>query len=147
MPVKVVQGDMFKSSAQTLINTINCVGAMGKGIALEFKKRYPAMYDRYRQLCKDGLIQTGKLWLYKADDGKWILNFPTKQHWRNSSKVEYIEQGLDKFVKTYKEKGIISIAFPMLGCSNGGLDKNEILPIMQKYLEQCDGLEVEIYFN
>lgn len=138
---------MFKSSAQTLINTINCVGAMGKGIALEFKKRYPAMYDRYRQLCKDGLIQTGKLWLYKADDGKWILNFPTKQHWRNSSKVEYIEQGLDKFVKTYKEKGIISIAFPMLGCSNGGLDKNEILPIMQKYLEQCDGLEVEIYFN
>ena len=147
MSVKVVQGDMFKSSAQTLVNTINCVGAMGKGIALEFKKRYPAMYDRYRQLCKNGLIQTGKLWLYKADDGKWILNFPTKRHWRNPSKVEYIEQGLDKFVKTYKEKGIISIAFPMLGCSNGGLDKNEILPIMQKYLEQCDGLEVEIYFN
>ena len=138
---------MFKSSAQTLVNTINCVGAMGKGIALEFKKRYPAMYDRYRQLCKNGLIQTGKLWLYKADDGKWILNFPTKRHWRNPSKVEYIEQGLDKFVKTYKEKGIISIAFPMLGCSNGGLDKNEILPIMQIYLEQCDGLEVEIYFN
>lgn len=147
MSVKVVQGDMFKSSAQTLVNTINCVGAMGKGIALEFKKRYPAMYDRYRQLCKDGLIQTGKLWLYKADDGKWVLNFPTKQHWRNPSKVEYIEQGLDKFVKTYKEKGIISIAFPMLGCSNGGLDKNEILPIMQKYLEQCDDLDVEIYYN
>lgn len=146
MSVKVVQGDMFKSSAQTLVNTINCVGAMGKGIALEFKKRYPVMYDRYRQLCNDGLIQPGKLWLFKTDD-KWVLNFPTKEHWRNPSKKEYIEKGLIKFVETYKNKGITSIAFPMLGCNNGGLNKKDVLPVMIKYLEMCDGLEVEIYCN
>ena len=147
MPVKVVQGDLFKSSAQTLVNTVNCVGAMGKGIALEFKKRYPAMYERYKELCNQGHIKIGSLWLYKADDGKWILNFPTKDDWRNPSDIDYIVQGLDKFIATYKQKGITSIAFPMLGCNNGGLDKATVLMMMKMHLETCEDLDVEIYYN
>ena len=145
--VKVEKGSIFDSSAQTLVNTINCVGAMGKGIALEFKIRYPAMYEQYRVLCQRRLFKPGTLWIYKAEDGKWILNFPTKVHWRNPSKIEYIRAGLEKFVSTWKEKGITSVAFPLLGCSNGGLDWNEVLPIMKDYLERCEGLEVTIYLN
>lgn len=148
MSVKVVQGDLFTSSAQTLVNTVNCVGAMGKGIALEFKKRYPAMYKRYKQLCNEKRIQIGTLWLYKdTDDGKWILNFPTKDDWRNPSEIDYIISGLDKFMVSYKERGITSIAFPMLGCNNGGLDKSLVLMLMREYFKNCDDLDVEIYYN
>lgn len=130
---------------QTIVNTINCVGVMGKGIALVFKLRYPDMFDIYKEYCRSKLITTGKLWLYKGDDSDpWVLNFPTKFHWKYPSKLEYIEEGLEKFVATYKEKGITSIAFPMLGTNNGGLDKSTVLPLMEKYLSQCD-IPVEIY--
>ena len=141
--INIVKGNLFNSEAQTLVNTINCVGAMGKGIALEYKNRYPAMYKRYRELCNDKLIEIGKLWLYKTED-KWVLNFPTKDDWRKDSKVEYLILGLEKFVGTYKEKGITSIAFPLLGASNGGLDPKLSLDLMMNYLNQCD-IPIEIY--
>ena len=105
------------------------------------------MYKRYKELCEQGYIKVGSLWLYKADDGKWILNFPTKIDWRNPSELDYVIQGLDKFIATYKERGITSIAFPMLGCNNGGLDKSLVLMIMREYLNTCDGLDAEIYCN
>ena len=144
--VKVIRGEtIFDSNAQTLVNTINCVGVMGKGIALEFKNRYPAMFDKYKSFCDKGVFKPGVLWIYKAEDGKWVLNFPTKIDWRNPSKIEYIEEGLKKFVEIWEEKGIKSIAFPLLGCSNGGLDPDEVIPLMKKYLEQCDGLKAYIY--
>ena len=144
--VKVIRGEtIFDSNAQTLVNTINCVGVMGKGIALEFKNRYPAMFDKYKSFCDKGVFKPGVLWIYKAEDGTWVLNFPTKIDWRNPSKIEYIEEGLKKFVEIWEEKGIKSIAFPLLGCSNGGLDPEEVIPLMKKYLEQCDGLKAYIY--
>lgn len=144
--VKIERGKtIFDSSAQTLVNTINCVGVMGKGLALEFKNRYPAMFDKYKSFCDKGAFKPGVLWIYKAEDGKWILNFPTKIDWRNPSEISYIEEGLKKFVEIWKEKGITSIAFPLLGCSNGGLDPDVVIPIMEKYLNQCDGLDVTIY--
>ena len=91
------------------------------------------------------MIGIGKLWLYKSDEiPQWVLNFPTKFHWKYPSKIEYIESGLQKFVEAYKEKGITSIAFPLLGTHNGGLDKIEVLDIMYKYLERCD-IPIEIY--
>lgn len=146
--VKIERGKtIFDSSAQTLVNTINCVGVMGKGLALEFKNRYPAMFDKYKSFCDKGVFKPGVLWIYKAEDGKWILNFPTKIDWRNPSQISYIEEGLKKFVEIWKEKGITSIAFPLLGCSNGGLDPDVVIPIMEKYLNQCDGLDVTIYDN
>ncbi len=144
--VKIERGKtIFDSSAQTLVNTINCVGVMGKGLALEFKNRYPAMFDKYKSFCDKGVFKPGVLWIYKAEDGKWILNFPTKIDWKNPSKIEYIEEGLKKFVEIWLEKGITSIAFPLLGCSNGGLNPDEVIPIMEKYLNQCEGLDVTIY--
>ena len=143
--ITLIRGNIFNTKAQTIVNTVNCVGVMGKGIALVFKLRYPQMFDIYKSHCRSKLIGIGKLWLYKGEENDpWVLNFPTKFHWKYPSKIEYIEQGLEKFVATYREKGITSIAFPMLGTNNGGLDKAEVLPIMQRYLSQCD-IPVEIY--
>ncbi len=146
--VKIERGKtIFESPAQTLVNTINCVGVMGKGLALEFKNRYPAMFDKYKSFCDKGVFKPGVLWIYKAEDGKWVLNFPTKIDWRNPSEMSYIEEGLKKFVEIWKEKGITSIAFPLLGCNNGGLNPDEVIPLMEKYLNQCEGLDVTIYDN
>lgn len=142
---KICNGNIFNSKAQTIVNTVNCVGVMGKGIALVFKLRYPDMFNEYVELCKKHLITPGKLWLYKGEkDAPWVLNFPTKFHWKYPSKIEYIEQGLQKFTDTYKDKGITSIAFPMLGTHNGGLDKTEVLKLMEEYLNKCD-IPIEIY--
>lgn len=143
--VKVIKGNIFNTKAQTIVNTINCVGVMGKGIALVFKLRYPEMFNLYKKYCSSKLIGIGKLWLYKGEENApWVLNFPTKFHWKYPSKLEYIEKGLQKFVDTYKEKGITSIAFPMLGTHNGGLEKDAVLSLMKRYLEQCD-IPIEIY--
>lgn len=141
----IEQGSVFTSGCQTIVNTVNCVGAMGKGIALEYKHRYPNMYSKYKILCEQGLIDIGKLWLYKSDV-KWVLNFPTKIDWRNPSKIEYLELGLQKFLETYKQKGITSIAWVLLGASNGGIDPEISLNIMSKYLSQCD-IPIQIYLN
>jgi len=143
--ITLIEGDLFKSEAQTLVNTINCVGAMGKGIALDFKNRYPDMFFKYKELCKDNLIQVGKLWLYKSPD-KWILNFPTKKDWRDKSEVSYLTLGLQKFIDTYQEKGITSIAFPLLGVNNGGLDPKLSLDIMTKYLNLAK-IDISIYIK
>lgn len=144
--VKIERGKtIFESSAQTLVNTVNCVGVMGKGLALEFKNRYPEMFDKYKSFCDKGVFKPGVLWIYKAPDGKWVLNFPTKVDWKNPSELEYIEAGLKKFVEIWKEKEITSIAFPLLGCTNGGLDPEVVIPVMEKYLSQCEGLDVTIY--
>ncbi len=141
----IINGNIFNTKAQTIVNTVNCVGVMGKGIALVFKLRYPLMFDIYRKYCSEHLIDIGKLWLYKGEaNAPWVLNFPTKTHWKLPSEYSYIEEGLRKFVSTYKEKGITSIAFPLLGANNGGLDKDVVLDIMYKHLKECD-IPIEIY--
>lgn len=90
------------------------------------------------------MLDIGNLWIYKSDT-KWILNFPTKTHWRNPSKIEYIEQGFKKFVETYEEKGITSVSFPKLGCGNGGLNwEDEVRPLMGKYLK---GLPIDVFVH
>jgi O-acetyl-ADP-ribose deacetylase (regulator of RNase III)/DNA-binding Xre family transcriptional regulator len=118
---------------------------MGAGIALEFKYRYPKMYDEYVKLCQDKYIRIGSLWLYRREtERKWVLNFPTKLHWKFESKPEYLIKGLEKFVETYKEKGIESIAFPLLGADKGGLSPELSKELMERYLSQCD-IPIEIY--
>ena len=141
--ITYIVGDLFESSAQVIVNPVNVVGVMGKGLAKKFKQAYPDMFKQYKTLCNTGELDVGKLWLYKAPD-KWILNFPTKQHWRQKSKLEYIEAGLKEFVDTYDTLGIQSIAFPMLGCGAGGLDWEDVRPLMENYLGDLP-IEITIY--
>jgi len=141
---QVITGNIFTSTCQTLVNTVNCVGVMGAGIALEFRLRYPEMFTRYVELSKAGKMAIGTLWLYKGTD-RWVLNFPTKQHWRFPAKAEHLHAGLDKFMATYEEKGIESIAFPLLGTHHGGLEPDLCMGIMQSYLRDCR-VPVEIYY-
>jgi O-acetyl-ADP-ribose deacetylase (regulator of RNase III) len=138
-----VATSILTSSAQTVVNTVNTVGVMGKGLASEMKARYPDMFKAYVELCKRKQLDIGKLWLWKAPD-RWILNFPTKKHWRHPSKLTYIEAGLKKFVAAYESRGIYEISFPRLGCGNGGLDWTDVQPLMESYL---GGLPIQVYIH
>lgn len=143
MSLKVITGNIFKSKCQVLVNTVNCVGVMGAGIALECRLRYPEMHERYISLCSEDKLDIGLLWIYKAQD-RWILNFPTKKHWRFPSKESYLHAGLKKFCETYRSRGVTSIAFPLLGADKGGISQDKSLHILKTYLENVD-LDVEIY--
>jgi len=146
--IEIKFGNLFTSECQTLVNTVNCVGVMGAGIALEFKLRLPDMFEEYVDKCNKGEIGIGRLWLYTprsySPEKRLVLNFPTKRHWKPNSKICYLKAGLEEFLTIYKSEGIESIAFPVLGASNGGLDEYESLSVMQSYLAQCD-IPVEIH--
>lgn len=142
MNVKI--GDIFESDCQTIVNTVNCVGVMGKGIALEFKKRYPDMFGDYVRKCREGHVQTGLPYVYDSEDGMKIINFPTKKHWRSPSRLSYVVEGLDWFRANYEKSGITSVAFPPLGCGNGGLSWEVVGPVMYQKLRDLP-IEVEIY--
>ncbi len=139
--LKYIEGDLFSSPAQVLVNTVNTVGVMGKGIALEFKKRYPEMFVQYKEQCDKHKLIIGKLMLWYEPD-HWLLQFPTKEHWRNPSKIEYIEKGLMAFVRKYADYNISSIAFPKLGCGNGELNWDDVKILMEKYLKN---LPIDVY--
>lgn len=134
---------IFTSNSQTVVNTVNTVGVMGKGLAKAYKDIHPAMFREYKKMCNEKKFQTGDLWLWKGSD-QWVLNFPTKKHWRNASKIEYIEAGLKSFVEQYEDLGIREIAFPRLGCGNGGLDWSVVRDLMQKYLRN---LPIKVYIH
>lgn len=142
--MKILLGNIFDSKCSTLVNTVNCVGVMGKGIALDFKKKSPSMFDEYQKLCKDGRIKPGQPYLYRDLTGISIINFPTKDNWRSPSKFSYITKGLKWFRQSYRELGITSIAFPPLGCGNGGLSWDDIGPEMYRALKDLP-IEIEIY--
>jgi uncharacterized protein YwgA/O-acetyl-ADP-ribose deacetylase (regulator of RNase III) len=137
-------GDLFKSDAQTLVNTVNCVGVMGKGIALEFKKRFPDMFKDYEQRCTRGEVRLGQPYLYKQGECPWILNFPTKDHWRAVSRLSDIVAGLEHFKRNYKPWGIKSLAVPPLGCGSGQLDWTVVGPTLYRHLTELD-IPVELY--
>lgn len=154
--IKIVSGNIFESEMQTLVNAVNCVGVMGKGIALEFKKRFPEMYRDYTRRCRMGGVIPGRPYLYKAGGsakinikGPWVLNFPTKGDWREPSKIEYMEEGLEYLRRHYAEWGISSIAVPALGAGNGGLDWEDVLPVIYDHFSRFEkgvnGIEVRIY--
>ena len=142
--ITYIIGNLFESPAHVLVNTVNTVGVMGKGIAKDFKAIYPEMFREYQRLCEEKKLTVGTLWLYKTPN-KWILNFPTKTTWRLPSKLEYIESGLKAFVKGYAKHGITSIAFPPLGCGNGELNwESQVRPLMEKYLNKLP-IDIFIY--
>ena len=136
--------DLFASPAQTLVNTVNTVGVMGKGIAKDFKAIYPEMFARYQELCERGQFNIGQLWPYRTSN-KLVLNFPTKKHWRSPSRPEYIEAGLRTFAAKYYIYGVTSISFPLLGCGNGELDwESQVRPLMEQYLGK---LPIDVYIH
>ena len=132
--MKITIGNLFDSQAKTLVNTVNCVGYMGKGIALDFKKRYPDMFNEYKYLCSIGNVRPGVPYFYQDIEGNSILLFPTKDDWRSPSQLRYIESGLEWFREHYAENGVLSIAFPPLGCGNGGLEWDTVGPLMYQKL-------------
>ena len=141
---KALIGDLFASRAQTLVNTVNCVGIMGKGVAQEFKKRYPEMFEDYAARCNRKQVRLGEPYPYSDNSGILIVNFPTKDHWRSPSRLADIERGLDHFARHYQKWGVQSVAFPPLGCGNGGLSWEEVGPLMYGKLRNL-GIEVEVY--
>ena len=142
MIVKI--GNIFESHAQTLVNTVNCVGVMGKGIALDFKNWYPEMFKEYTELCAQKRVKPGVPYYYSDLLGASVINFPTKDHWRSPSKLSYIKSGLDWFRNNYQKLGITSVAFPPLGCGNGGLPWSTVGPLMYKMLYDLP-IDIEIY--
>jgi len=141
---KVLIGDLFESRAQTLVNTVNCVGVMGKGVAEQFRKRYPAMFADYKRRCEQKAVRLGEPYLYRDTSGALIVNFPTKDHWRSSSRLADIERGLDHFAAHIAEWGITSVAMPPLGCGNGGLEWSEVGPLIHRKLRKLP-IDVELY--
>ncbi len=144
--ISYVPGDIFKTDKQVIVNTVNCVGVMGAGIAKTAKARYPQMYDDYVRKCKRKEVLPGVpyLWRNSERSGAWIINFPTKNHWRSPSEFGWLINGLECFQSDYKKWGITSIAFPALGCGNGGLSWLDVKPLMEKYLSVID-IPVDIF--
>ena len=141
---KALIGDLFTSRAQTLVNTVNCVGVMGKGVALEFKKRFPVLFDDYVHRCERKVVRLGEPYLYVDPAGARVVNFPTKGHWRSSSRLSDIERGLDHLVAHIGGWGITSIALPPLGCGNGGLEWAEVGPLIYRKVHTLP-IDVEVY--
>lgn len=145
MPVRFVTGDIFDAPTQTIVNTVNTRGVMGKGLALAFRRRpeFRSMYEEYQELCAAGRVRVGEPYLHKQSR-PWVLNFPTKDDWRRPSRLEWIRLGLEYFVQHYKDWGIESIAFPQLGTQNGGLPWDQVRAVMNEALDPLD-IEVLIY--
>lgn len=144
--LKLIQnGDIFTSSCDFLINPVNVVGVMGKGLALEFKKRFPRNFQVYQKCCKDGSFVVGKL-LVVPENEKAIINFPTKVHWKDNSEIDYIKLGLEKLKIAVQRYNIKSIAFPKVGCGLGNLDWNDVFPLIEAFSNSIDqNILVEVY--
>ncbi|MEL6406640.1 MAG: macro domain-containing protein [Chloroflexota bacterium] len=142
--ITYVHGDLFYSPARVLVNPVNTVGTMGSGTAHDFKRFFPAMYKQYRDLCQRDEFAVGQLMLYRTPH-KWILNFPTKRHFRAEASLDHIEAGLKKFVRIYAEQGITSISFPALGTTNEDeLAWDDVNPLMESYL---DPLPISVFVH
>jgi len=156
--IQYITGDIFQSTMQTLVVPVNTVGVMGKGLALQFAQRYPGLLARYQWRCNvryphdpSYTFKAGRTWLCRRypDEqpcswNKWILCFATKGHWRNPSKLEYIEDGLKDLTTTYGAAGLAGIALPKLGCGLGGLAWSDVQLLFEKYLDLM-GIPVEVY--
>lgn len=134
--IATTQGNLLKAPAEALVNTVNTVGVMGKGIALQFRQAFPEMFRAYEKACQNGEVQLGKVQVFDLggliDGPRWIINFPTKGHWRTASRLADIESGLTDLVAMVSKLQIRSIAVPPLGCGNGGLDWQEVRPRIEK---------------
>lgn len=141
-------GDLLQADTDALINTVNCVGVMGKGIALQFKRRYPDMFAAYEKACKSGDVTIGKMFVFETgqlEGPKFIINFPTKKHWRSPSQLSYIDAGLVDLIRVIRDLEITSIAIPPLGAGNGGLDWLSVEPRLTKAFTALPEVRAVLY--
>ena len=145
--IRFVQGDLFAFGSQALVNPVNCVGVMGKGLALQFRRRFPANFDAYREACTRREVRLGRCFVFDAAAGRprFVVNFPTKRHWRDRSRIEDIAAGLDDLVGILDRRAIGSIAVPPLGCGLGGLPWPRVRCLLLDRLAPCKGVSILAY--
>jgi O-acetyl-ADP-ribose deacetylase (regulator of RNase III) len=149
MSIQLTHGDLLKQDdVDAIVNTVNCVGVMGKGIALQFKNKWPANFDRYQAACRAGKVRPGTMHVFDAGayaQPHYIINFPTKDHWRGNSKIAFIADGLRDLVAQVQRLGIRSIAVPPLGCGNGGLNWDDVKPLIIRAFEALPDVDVRLF--
>lgn len=146
--MRFTQGNLLDASVEAVVNTVNTVGVMGKGIALMFKERFPENYQAYAAACKAGQVEVGSMFVtagVELDGPRWIINFPTKKDWKHPTKLEWVQAGLQALKDVIVKKQIRSIAIPPLGCGNGGLDWNEVRPLIENALADLEQVQVVVY--
>jgi len=146
--IKLTQGNMLEADVEALVNTVNCVGVMGKGIALQFKQAFRDNFQAYANACRKGEVKPGLMFIFPTDrmiNPKYIINFPTKRHWKEKSKLEYIEQGLNALVKEVGRLGIKAIAIPPLGCGYGGLNWPVVCNLIETAFDQLPDVQVLLF--
>jgi len=153
MSIYFEKGNLFETNAEAIVNTVNCVGVMGKGVALEFKNRWPDNFKAYKKLCQSKQLRPGKVFIFDTGDlfddpkkiQRYLINFPTKDHWRSKSKMSYIEEGLDDLLVKLGNLNIKSVALPPLGCGNGGLNWGQVKSLLEEKLSKIQSIDFHIY--
>jgi O-acetyl-ADP-ribose deacetylase (regulator of RNase III) len=146
--IELKRGDILQADAEALVNTVNCVGVMGRGIALQFRKAFPENFAAYKVLCERGELTPGKMMVYelgRLTHPRCVINFPTKRHWKDKSRMEDIESGLEALVHEVENRGIRSIAIPPLGCGLGGLAWHEVRPRIEAAFRSLEAVQVLLY--
>jgi O-acetyl-ADP-ribose deacetylase (regulator of RNase III) len=146
--IQFLQGNLLEAPAEAIVNTVNTVGVMGKGLALMFKKAFPQNFLRYAEACKRKDVRVGQMFVteHLALGGpRWIINFPTKEHWRHPSQLQWVIDGLQDLRRVIEIKGIRSIAVPPLGCGQGGLDWDEVRPEIERALGGLPNVDVLVF--
>ncbi len=146
--LKLKRGNLLDEKTEALVNTVNCVGVMGKGVALQFKRAFPDNFKQYQKACKNNEVEPGRMFIVATDsllNPRYIINFPTKRHWRQPSQLDDIKAGLAALVAEVQRLGIRSIAIPPLGCGNGGLDWAEVKPLILEAFKPLPKVEVIVF--
>ena len=147
--ISFVDGNILDAKTEVIVNPVNCVGVMGAGLALEFKKKFPENFKAYEKVCKEGRMHVGLMHVHKNNHylvRPWfIINFPTKMHWREQSKIEYIKEGLVSLKSIIYEHQFFSISIPALGCGLGGLKWEDVKESMDSSLSELKGMKIDIY--
>jgi O-acetyl-ADP-ribose deacetylase (regulator of RNase III) len=146
--IKLTQGDILKADAEALVNTVNCVGVMGRGIALQFRKAFPDNFKAYKAACDNGQVQPGKMFVYDLNrlyNPRFIINFPTKRHWKGKSRIEDIKSGLEALTTIVQQQQLRSVAIPPLGCGLGGLNWEEVRSLIIKAFQSLPEVNVLLF--
>lgn len=146
--IKLTRGNILQADAEALVNTVNCVGVMGKGIALQFRDAFPDNFDAYKRACFNHEVVLGRMFIVptaRMMNPKYIINFPTKRHWKMKSQFSYIESGLTNLIHEIRRLGIISIAVPPLGCGNGGLTWSDVAPMIMSAFAKVPDVQVTLF--